>query len=165
MGQKKLTPEAHVRSHILPLNNSLPDEFGVYWVTAEEMHKRLIHSGVRRSLTLEMVSRALAKNNAAQEKVSAWDYGNQIWYRSTLVHVNNGECKDVVPLDQRFQRKAGLQKRLENCINPPRDYFAGGENRHFHAINIALKFLSRKGKKNSRRRKRRRRKRERESTK
>jgi len=144
VGKKKLDPEARVRSNILPMNNALPDEFGMYWVTADEMHKRLILSGVHRSLSLEMVSRALANNNAYQEKVALWDYGGKIWYRSKLVHVLNGENKDVVPLDQRFQRKAGPQKRLESCINPPRHYFVGKGNRHFEEINVALEVIERK---------------------
>ena len=33
-------PEAKARSLILSLNNALPEEFGMFLVTADEMHKR-----------------------------------------------------------------------------------------------------------------------------
>ena len=67
---RRLGPEAKARSLILPLNNAIPEKFGTFWVTAEEMHQRLLHVGVRRSLSRTMVSEALRRNNTAQKMYS-----------------------------------------------------------------------------------------------
>ena len=53
------------------------------WVTAEEMHQRLLHLGVRRSLSREMVSEALRRNNIGRKMVAVWEYQKEHWYRST----------------------------------------------------------------------------------
>ena len=79
------------------------------WVTAEEMHQRLLHLGVRRSLSLGMVLEALQRNNAGQKMVAKWEYQKELWYRSKAVDV-----ADAVPLDQRNQRN-GRQKRVGKC--------------------------------------------------
>ena len=63
----KEDPFSVLRKYILPLNNALPEEFGIYWVVAEEIHQRLIHAGVRSSLILEMVEDALRNNNRGEK--------------------------------------------------------------------------------------------------
>ena len=83
MPGRPLRPEARARSLILPLNNALPEEFGTFWVTAEEMHQRLLHVGVRRSLSRAMVSEALRRNNIGRKMVAVWEYQKEHWYRST----------------------------------------------------------------------------------
>ena len=107
------------------------------WVTADEMHQRLHHLGVRRSLSREMVSGALNRNNDGQKMVAVWKYQDERWYRSKAVHV-----ADAVPLDQRSQRN-GRQKRVGKIIFPPANYFERTQNRHFAALNEALEDLER----------------------
>ena len=107
------------------------------WVTAEEMHQRLLHLGVRRSLSLGMVLEALQRNNAGQKMVAKWEYQKELWYRSKAVDV-----ADAVPLDQRNQR-SGRQKRVGKIIFPPVNHFEGTQNQHFVALNEALEDLER----------------------
>ncbi len=65
--KSKLAPaEVVIRKTILLLNNDLPYDVSIYWVTAEELWRRLIHSGVRKSLTLIMVQESLKRNNKDQ---------------------------------------------------------------------------------------------------
>ena len=45
-----------IKKHILLLNNELPPTVAYIWVTSKELHQRLIHMGVRKSLTLERFS-------------------------------------------------------------------------------------------------------------
>ena len=78
MPGRRLGPEARVRRLILPVNNALPEEFGTFWVTADEMHQRLLHLGVRRSLSREMVSEALRRNNAGHKMVAKWEYQKEL---------------------------------------------------------------------------------------
>ena len=109
----------------------------MFWVTADEMHQRLLHLGVRRSLSREMVSGALNRNNDGQKMVAVWKYQDERWYRSKAVHV-----ADAVPLDQRSQRN-GRPKRVGPIILPPENYFEVNQNRHFAALNNALEDLER----------------------
>ena len=95
---RPLGPEARARSLILPLNNAIPEKFGTFWVTAEEMHQRLLHVGVRRSLSRTMVLEALRRNNTAQKMIAVWRHGDDYWYRSRAV-----DAADAVPADQRPQ--------------------------------------------------------------
>eukprot|EP00986_Skeletonema_menzelii_P000440 scaffold128_cov140-Skeletonema_menzelii.AAC.16 len=57
------TINGQVKKSILTLNHYLPAEKGELWVTSIEMHQRLIHCGVHRSLSLEMVESALRTAN------------------------------------------------------------------------------------------------------
>ena len=75
---RRLGPEAKARSLILPLTNALPEEFGTFWVTADEMHQRLLHLGVRHSLSREMVLEALRRNNAGHKMVAKWEYQKEL---------------------------------------------------------------------------------------
>ena len=121
MPGRTLGPEARARSLILPLNNALPEEFGRFWVTADEMHQRLLHLGVRRSLSRGMVSEALQRNNAGQKMVAVWEYQKEFWYRSKAV-----DAADAVPADQRRQRN-GRQKRVGKATFPPENNIPTGE--------------------------------------
>ena len=47
-----------VKKSILFLNHHLPEEKRKLWVTSIEMQQRLIHCGVHRSLSLEIVESA-----------------------------------------------------------------------------------------------------------
>ena len=153
MGKKRESPDSKLRKHVLPLNNALPEEFGIYWVSAEEILQRLIYSGVRNSLTLQMVQGALRHNNKDDIHIKTREYGGQNWFRSRIVDDNNGEKKgnELLPHEQRFRRKGGARNRLASCINPARDYFVHSENVHFTALNRELERFEQKMEENRQR--------------
>ena len=55
--------EVNVLKSILELNLLIPDDNNSYWVTAAEMRDRLVHCGVDKSLTLEMLRQAIKQVN------------------------------------------------------------------------------------------------------
>ena len=55
MGKKEASTKIAIKKLIFFLNNALPDENASIWVKAEEIHERLIHAGVSRSLPLHLV--------------------------------------------------------------------------------------------------------------
>jgi hypothetical protein len=132
------TINAAIRKHVIPLNNSLPDEFGRMWVTGEEIHGRLVHSGVHRTLKLSHVQDALQHNNTGEMFLKPWEYGGNLYFRPTLIY---NEYPNELPLQQRFKQKqkAGRQNRIN--INPERNYFITHRNRHFDGINEQLEKL------------------------
>ena len=101
MDRKKLL--STIQNLLLQLNNKLPENLGYYWVTNEELHSRLIHSGVSKLLTLDHVKEAIARSNRAQKFLAVWRFNNTNWYRSKIVDAQDGI--KVVPLDQRYKTK------------------------------------------------------------
>ena len=71
--EKKAAQLKVIKKGILLLNNDLPEEFSSYWVTAEDLWRRLLHVGVRKSLTLELVYDALRRNNNNQSFLKVWE--------------------------------------------------------------------------------------------
>ena len=88
-----------IRKGILLLNNDLPEEFSSYWVTAEDLWRRLLHVGVRKSLTLELVYDALRRNNNNQSVLKVWEYNGTRFFRSAI---GNTEDNNTIPLGQRL---------------------------------------------------------------
>jgi hypothetical protein len=133
--KSKLTPaELVIRKTILFLNNDLRMDVSIYWVTAEELWRRLIHSGVRKSLTLIMVQKALKQNNKDQEHLKVWQFGRGVtWFQ--LAMVNHCESNEL-PLGQCVKVTANKMYRLNIC--PVKNYFVGSENKHFITLNNAL---------------------------
>jgi len=84
-----------IKRHILLLNNELPPTVASIWVTSEELHQRLIHTGVRKSLTLEMVHDSLRRNNTNMMHLNVHHQDGKTFYRSAGV-INND-----LPLGQR----------------------------------------------------------------
>ena len=64
MGEIKL--EIAVLKSLLMLNNGLPENNNKYWITIEEMRERLIHCGVDRALTTDILRQALKKVNRGE---------------------------------------------------------------------------------------------------
>ena len=124
-----------IKKLIFFLNNALPDENASIWVKAEEIHERLIHAGVSRSLPLHLVQEALQRNNKDDVHVKPWEYGGSNYFRPQRIHMN--DISNTGPFDQRFKRK-GAMNRLN--INPIRDYFKkdGNTISQIVAINEAL---------------------------
>ena len=141
--KKRKQIESAIKRLILPLNNALPDNLQHFWVTAEEIHERLIHAGVAPSLTLSLVQEALLRNNKGETFVKRWEYGGVNYYRSTIANIHCNEHIDV-PSDQRFKGKksTGYGNRIN--INPQRDYFKNNDNKHFAALSKSLDDLESK---------------------
>lgn len=140
MGRKSCPILVSIHESIIPLNNSLPEEFGYYWVTSKEIHERLIHAGVDRSLKLTQVQNALKNYNPAQTKLKVHEYSGANYFRPTKVHLTD---TTTVPSDQRFKGKAtGPNNRIN--YNPPRDYFKNNGNGYFTTINENLLKLEEK---------------------
>jgi hypothetical protein len=94
---KRTTLETVIKKGILLLKNNLPLELSSYWLIAEDLWKRLIHSGVRKSLTLEMVHDALWRFDKNQVHSKVWQYNNIQFFRPATV---NCDDSNVLPLGQ-----------------------------------------------------------------
>ena len=132
--KSKLTlAEVVIRKTTLLLNNDLPYDVSIYWVTVEELWRRLIHSGVRKSLTLIMVQESLKRNNKDQVHLQVWGFGGAIWFRSAMV--NNCESNKL-PMGQRVNVKTNKMYRLNICL--VENYFVGSGSKHCITLNNAL---------------------------
>ena len=98
-----------IKKGILLLNNDLPEEYSSYWVTAEDLWRRLLHVGVRKSLTLELVYDALRRNNNNQSFLKVWEYNGTRFFRSAI---GNTEDNNTIPLGQRLNQTTGRWNRL-----------------------------------------------------
>ena len=63
MPRKQCPLLCSTRKPILPLNNALLNSFTSIWITAEELHERLVLAGVKRALKSAMVANALRLHN------------------------------------------------------------------------------------------------------
>ena len=134
-----------IRKTILLLNNDLPYDVFIYWVTAEVLWRWLIHSGVGKALILIMVQESLKRNNQNQVHLKVWGFGGAIWFR--LAMMNHCESNKL-PLGQHLNIKTNKMYRLNIC--PDKNYFIGsGRSKHFITLNNALLELKEdKGKEN-----------------
>ena len=133
------TINGHVKKSILFLNHYLPDEKGALWVTANEMHERLVHSGVHRTLTLEMVESALKSANRGQKILRKRVFHNINYFIPT----KHPDSQDIPSL-QRFNKRGGREQRIH--INPVRDYFHSSNCEeaftHLLIVNTALEVIA-----------------------
>ena len=133
MGRKGRT-ERTICLGLIKLNNVLPAEIGLFWLTPKEIHERLIYGGVDRSLKLSSVDKALKNYNKGEEHLKKSEYGGKSYFRSTLVHLN--DAHNACPLIQRFKWKAGPQNRL--FYYPSQDYFKEKFHYELRIMNDAL---------------------------
>ena len=110
--------EKDVMKNILILNNQTPRENNMYWITIEEMRDRLIHCGVDKALTTNMIGEALKKVNRGESFLTRRHEGKTPYYRPAIYSNESG-----TPNDQRIVLKGS--KRLP--ITPQRDYFKSTE--------------------------------------
>jgi hypothetical protein len=137
----KLILAAEVKLGIIRLNNSLPQEQASIWVTTSEMRDRLVHCGVDRSLTAEMISQVVRALNKEDVYLKVRKYNGANYYMPTQYF---DEDITSLPNKQRFKDSmAGRGSRLN--ILPMRDYFLGsGDEQHrldIHTVNNALRDL------------------------
>jgi hypothetical protein len=136
MPKKSTTPpplDVLIKQHILLLNNELPPTVASIWVTSDELHQRLIHSGVRKSLTLEMVQGSLRRNNSNMMHLNVHHQDGMKFYRSAAVTNND------LPLGQRKNLKSQKWNRVNYC--PRENYFMTSSSSNLAIINTALKEL------------------------
>ena len=133
--KSKLTPaEVVIRKMTLLLNNDLPLDVSIYWVTVEELWRRLIHSGVRKSLILIMVQEALKQTNKDQVHLKVWEFRRgATWFQ--LAIANHCESNKLL-LGQRVKVTTNKMYRLNIC--PVKNCFVGSGNKHVITLNNAL---------------------------
>ena len=112
-----------IKKNILQLNNSLPGKLGFFWVTGEELRDRLVHSGVRSTLSLKMVQESLQRNNPDQMHLKTWRYSDVTYFRSTAAHLKPKEKENRLPNEQRFKTGKATGRENRVSINPPQNYF------------------------------------------
>ena len=100
--------------NIFILNNQTPRQNNKYWVTIEEMRDRLIHCGIDKALTTNMIAEALKKVSRGESFLTRRHEGKTPYYRPAIYSNKSG-----TPHDQRIHLKGS--KRLP--ITPQRDYF------------------------------------------
>jgi hypothetical protein len=83
---KYTTPGTGIKRGILLLNNDLHPDLSSYWLTADDLWKRLIHAGVRKSLMLDMVHDALWCCNNNQSHLKVWEYNKMRFFWSATVN-------------------------------------------------------------------------------
>jgi hypothetical protein len=137
---KKRTPESTVKQLIPLLNNEMPVEVSSYWLTAEEISHQLIHAGVRRSLSLDLVLQSLQRNNKNEVHLKVWEYGGVKYYRSMAAHL--ADASNNVPLGQRLKGKNGTHTRVH--FMPPTGYFNTYNSINAIRINSALDIIEEK---------------------
>ena len=130
-------PETIIKKGILILNNDLPLDVSSYWLTAEDLRNRLIHSGVRKSLSLEMVHDSLRRYNSNEAHLKTRLYNKTRFYRSAIANAGDS---NILPVGQRVIDKTGRWKRVNYL--PAENYFlAEANNKHLTAVNNALREL------------------------
>ena len=105
-------------------------------VTAEEIHSRFIHLGVRHSLKLHHVQEALQRNNKDEKFLKTWEYNGTLYYRPMVIHLDH---ENELPHQQRYRSKGGPQFRVN--MNPQSDYFDTQHHQKFVNMNELLKKL------------------------
>ena len=130
-------PEMIINKGILILNNDLPLDVSSYWLTAEDLWNRLIHSGVRKSLSLEMVHDSLRRYNSNEAHLKTRLYNSTQFYRSAIANAGDSS---ILPVGQRVNDKTGRWNRVDYL--PAENYFlAEANNKHLTAVNNALQEL------------------------
>ena len=127
--------KAHVLKSILKLNSYLPDESASTWRTKDEIRQILVHCGVHKSLSVEMVQKALTRINRGDKFMSKRPEGHESFFRPSIYQHDDG-----APLDQRVHF-SGHSKRLPNL--PERDYLKThvAASQQLKYVNSALKDL------------------------
>ena len=74
-----------VLKSILILNHHIPAENMKYWVTVDEIRDRLVHCGVDRALSSDMVFQALSVVNRSGILMTKRPDGNTKYYRPSLL--------------------------------------------------------------------------------
>ena len=140
MGRKQCPLLSSIRKAILLLNNTLPQNIACIWITAEELHDRLVFAGDKRALKPAMVVDALRLHTTDGCSMAKRVHNSVNYYQSKTVHLsdltNSGPCKQQIK-----KTKTGLKNRMQTSRT---NYFIDARNRHLDVINDALTQLEQK---------------------
>ena len=124
--------DIQVLKNILQLNSALPDDYKKCWITVDEMRERLVHCGVDKALTTDILMTALTRANRSGVILEKRPEGKTKYFRpATYAHLPG------TPLDQRKKWKG--ERRTP--ISPERDFLVSKSVQAdtVKAINKALK--------------------------
>ena len=94
------------------------------WVTADEILEKLVHCGVDRALTADMISQCIRTVNRNEAFLKLNPYNGSKYYLPKKYYI---EHETVLPDKQRFKDKAGRGSRLNICSTDISNYFLGSE--------------------------------------
>ena len=140
MGRKKCPLLLAIRKAILPLNNSLLSNLGCIWVTAEELHERLVRAGVCKTLKLSFVVDALRLYNPDCCFMAKTVHNSVNYYRSKSSHLS--DITNSCPGVQRFKHGVSNRRnRMQKCIQ---NYFVRNGSDFFDIIKESLAKIEQK---------------------
>ena len=124
--------DIQVLKNILQLNSALPDDYTKCWITVDEMRERLVHCGVDKALSTEILMTALTRANRSGVILQKRPEGKTKYFRPAIYAHLPG-----TPLDQRKKWKG--ERRTP--ISPERDFLVSKSSQSdtVKAINEALK--------------------------
>ena len=64
--------DIQVLKNILQLNSALPDDYKKCWITVDEMRERLVHCGVDKALSTDILMTALTRANRSCAILKKW---------------------------------------------------------------------------------------------
>ena len=99
-----------IQKSILPLNNTLPKSLTSIWITAEELHERLVLAGVNSALKPVMVAYALRLHNTDECFMAKSVHNRVSYYRSKTAHL--ADVTNIGPCNQRF-KKLSIGRKTE----------------------------------------------------
>ena len=102
MPRKQCPLLCSTRKPILPLNNALLNSFKSIWITAEELHKRLVLDGVKCALKPAMVADALRLHNTDECFLAKSVHNKVPYYRSKTAHM--ADLTNIGPCKQQFKK-------------------------------------------------------------
>jgi len=89
MTQKPCPSLLAIRKAILPLINEFPTNNTSIWLAPEELHERLLLTGVLKSLRLNMVLSSLRLYNSGEAFMAKTKYGDTTYYISEVAHLGD----------------------------------------------------------------------------
>ena len=110
MGRNQCLLLLAIHKAILPLNNTLPEDLACIWVTPKELHERLVHAGVCKTLKLSLVVDDIRRNNPDCCLLAKTIHNSVNYYHCKSSHLSdiNNSC----PGTQRFKKGLNIAKTV-----------------------------------------------------
>jgi len=129
-----------IQKSILELNDSLPQSFISIWITAEELHKRLVLAVIKHALKPAMVANVLRLHNTDECFMAKSVHNKVPYYRSKTAHL--ADLTNIGPCKQQFKKPNTGRKNQMNSSSTK--FFIDIRNRHFDLTNDALSEIEEK---------------------
>ena len=133
MGRKKDITWV-IKRKVIILNDAMPIEVGMYWLTPNEMCERLIHAGVDRLLETSFVDDVIKNLNRGEVHLKSREQYGIRYFRSRLA--DEKDTENQLPLGQRFKFGGGPQRRIS--YHPTKDYLKTTHSKDLREMNYAL---------------------------